>query len=86
MYQAIFSRRTEKAFLDLPIKEAQRVKLAIEKLEQNPRTYGTIKLENVPVASYRYRVGNYRILFDIDDEAKVVEILDIRKRDERTYK
>jgi len=67
-------------------KEAQRVKQAVEKLEQNSRTYGTIKLENAPVASYRYRVGNYRLLFDIDDEAKVIEILDIRKRDERTYK
>jgi mRNA interferase RelE/StbE len=86
MYQAIFSRRAEKAFLDLPTKEAQRVKQAVEKLEQNPRTYGTIKLENAPVASYRYRVGNYRLLFDIDDEAKVIEILDVRKRDERTYK
>jgi len=86
MYQAIFSRRAEKAFLDLPTKEAQRVKQAIEKLEQNPRPYGTLKLENVPVASYRYRVGNNRILFDIDDEAKVIEILDVRKRDERTYK
>jgi mRNA interferase RelE/StbE len=85
MYQAIFSRRAEKAFLDLPTKEAQRVKQAVEKLEQNPRTYGTIKLENAPVASYRYRVGNYRLLFDIDDEAKVIEILDVRKRDERTY-
>jgi mRNA interferase RelE/StbE len=84
MYQAIFSRRAEKAFLDLPTKEAQRVKQAVEKLEQNPRTYGTIKLENAPVASYRYRVGNYRLLFDIDDEAKLIEILDIRKRDERT--
>jgi len=62
------------------------VKQAVEKLEQNPRTYGTIKLENAPVASYRYRVGDNRILFDIDDEAKVIEILDIRKRDERTYK
>ena len=86
MYQAIFSRRAEKPFLDLPTKEAQRVKQAIEKLEQDPRIYGTLKLENVPVASYRYRVGNNRILFDIDDEAKVIEILDVRKRDERTYK
>ncbi len=86
MYQAIFSRRAEKAFLDLPTKEAQRVKEAIEKLEQNPRIHGTIKLENAPVASYRYRIGDDRILFDIDDEAKIVEILDIRKRNERTYR
>lgn len=86
MYRAIFSRRAEKAFLDLPTKEAQRVKQAIEKLEQDPRTYGTLKLENAPVASYRYRVGNYRILFDIDDKARVIEILDVRRRDERSYK
>jgi mRNA interferase RelE/StbE len=86
MYQAIFSRRAEKAFLALPTKEAERVKRAIGELEQNPRTRGIIKLENAPVASYRYRVSNYRILFDIDDEAEVIEILDIRKRDERTYR
>lgn len=86
MYQAVFSHRAEKAFLDLPTKEAQRVKQAIEKLEQDPRTYGTLKLENAPVASYRYRVGNYRILFDIDDKARVIEILDVRRRDERSYK
>lgn len=86
MYRVIFSRRAEKAFLDLPDKEARRVKEAIEKLKQNPRTHGTIKMENAPVASYRYRVGETQILFDIDDEAKVIEILDIRRRDERTYK
>ena len=86
MYRVIFSCRAEKAFLNLPAKETRRIKKAIEKLKQDPRTYGTIKLENAPVASYRYRVGDERILFDIDDEAKVIGILDIRKRDERTYK
>lgn len=86
MYQAIFARRAEKSFLNLPDKEARRIKEAIEKLKQQPRIRGTIKLENAPVASYRYRVGDFRILFDIDDEAKRVEILDIRKRGESTYK
>jgi len=62
------------------------MKEAIEKLKQAPRIHGTIKLENAPVASYRYRVGDLRILFDIDDETRTVEILDIRKRDEHTYR
>ena len=84
MYRAVFSRRAEKAFLDLPKNQAQRVKEAIEGLVENPRTHGTIKLENAPVAQYRYRVGDLRILFDIDDRNQVIEILDIRKRDERT--
>jgi mRNA-degrading endonuclease RelE of RelBE toxin-antitoxin system len=30
-------------------------------------------------------VGNLRILFDIDDDMKRIEILDIRQRNERTY-
>ena len=86
MYQVIFSRRAERVFLSLPDKTARRIKEAVERLKQEPRIHGTIKLENAPVASYRYRVGDIRILFDIDDKDQVIEILDIRKRDERTYK
>ena len=86
MYRVIFSRRAEKAFLNLPDKGTRRIKEAIEKLKQDPRTHGTIKLEGAPVAAYRYRVGGERILFDIDDESESIEILDTRKRDERTYK
>ncbi|MBI2864358.1 MAG: type II toxin-antitoxin system RelE/ParE family toxin [Chloroflexi bacterium] len=86
MYRAVFSRRAEKAFLDLRTDQARRVKEAIEKLQADPRTYGTIKLDNAPVAQYRHRAGDLRILFDVDDKNQVVEILDIRKRDERTYR
>lgn len=86
MYNAVFSRRAEKSFLSLSDMEARRIKKAIEKLIHDPRTFGTIKLENAPVASYRYRAGDLRILFDVDDNAKVIEILDIRKRDEHTYR
>lgn len=86
MYRAMFSRRAEKVFMDLTDREARRIKEAIQRLAENPRARGTIKLEGAPVARYRYRIGDYRILFDIDDEAEIIEILDIRKRDERTYK
>jgi mRNA interferase RelE/StbE len=34
---------------------------------------------------YRLRVGNYRVLFNWDGTIKVVEIEEVRKRDERTY-
>jgi mRNA interferase RelE/StbE len=86
MYRATFSSKARKAFLDLPKEQAKRIKEAIEALVEEPRSPGTIKLENAPVARYRRRVGNWRILFDINDEDKVIEILDVRKRDERTYK
>lgn len=86
MYRAFFSRRAQKAFLKLPTKEAQRIKDTINKLCKELRTPGTIKLTNVPIAQYRHRVGNRRILFDIDDEGEILEVLDIRKRDEKTYR
>lgn len=86
MYQTLFSSLAQCAFQDLPQREAERVKDAIVKLQENPRTHGTIKLTHAPVAQYRYRVGNYRLLFDIDAANQVIELVDIRKRDEGTYR
>jgi mRNA interferase RelE/StbE len=86
MYRAVFSRRAQRAFLALPTAQARRVKEAIEQLMREPRGPGTIKLEGAPVAQYRRRVGNWRILFDVNDQDQVVEIVDVRKRDERTYR
>ncbi len=34
---------------------------------------------------YRMRVGRYRVLFDYADVIKVIEIQEVKKRDERTY-
>lgn len=34
---------------------------------------------------YRLRVGSYRVLFNWDGAIKVVEIEEVRKRDEHTY-
>ncbi|UIN23807.1 type II toxin-antitoxin system RelE family toxin [Herbaspirillum frisingense] len=34
---------------------------------------------------YRLRVGHYRVLFDWTVEIRIVEIHEVRKRDERTY-
>ncbi|POA21537.1 cytotoxic translational repressor of toxin-antitoxin stability system [Pseudomonas sp. FW300-N1A1] len=34
---------------------------------------------------YRLRVGNYRVMFDWDGGVKIVNIEEVKKRDERTY-
>ena len=51
---------------------------AIEGLEENPRPYGYIKLQNR--TSYRIRAGNYRIIYDIFDSQLVVEIITLGHR------
>ena len=42
MYTLVFSRRARRAFLDLPNREALRVKERLERLQENPRMRGTI--------------------------------------------
>ena len=34
---------------------------------------------------YRLRVGRYRVLFNYADVVKIIEIQEVKKRDERTY-
>jgi len=56
---------------------------AIEKLAAMPDCQNVIALTNHKY-DYRLRVGNYRVLFDWDDEIRIVETQEVRKRDERT--
>lgn len=63
--------------LDTVIKK--RIKKKLEEYAINPLLYAK-KLVNSLLGSYRWRVGNYRIVFDID-EVNIV-ILRIRHRRE----
>ncbi len=66
----------------------------VEKLADNPRPYGKKPFKKLKppvqfyrfVAQYRIRIGDYRVLYDVDDERKIVWILALRRSGERTYK
>jgi len=80
----------ELSHLDKPL--IARVKQVIDGLADNPRPKGKkIKSLRPPlaiyslVATHRLRVGDYRILYDIDDSARRVILLAIRRRSEKTY-
>jgi mRNA interferase RelE/StbE len=49
-----------------------------------PYCQNIVHLTNHP-HGYRLRIGDFRVLFNWDGEIKVVEIEEVRKRDERTY-
>ena len=51
----------------------------IRSLASNPRPRGVIKMEG-PEGTYRMRVGNYRIIYDIHDEHKRVLVVRVRHR------
>jgi mRNA interferase RelE/StbE len=52
--------------------------IAIDQLAQNPRHEGAIKLKGHPF--YRVRIGDYRIVYEIQDEKVVIVIITIAHR------
>jgi mRNA interferase RelE/StbE len=61
-------------------KTFEKIKNKIEDLNSNPRPFGAIKLtqEN----GYRIRMGDYRILYRIDDKSKEVIVYRVKHRKE----
>ena len=95
-YRVVYATRAVQRHFEhflnrIPPKQRQRMMDAVSGLADNPRPYKSINLA-LPVsvyelaAHYRLRVGDYRILYDIDDAQKRVFLLDLRKRDEHTYR
>ena len=59
-------------------KDRQRVVARITKLAENPRPPGCEKLSGQD--KYRIRQGRYRILYAIDDQERVVNIVKVAQR------
>jgi len=95
-YRILFPTNSLKKKFDKKVSNTPRyiqeeVSNALKDLEENPRPEGEPKIKPpIPVAAYiaqyRKRIGNYRILYDIDDKNKIVWLLGFRGRNEKTYK
>jgi len=79
-YTILILPQADRDLLALPQKEAERVDSAIQRLALNPRPPGCKKLRNDDF--YRIRVGNYRVLYTVDDRQRTVLIASIGHRRE----
>jgi mRNA interferase RelE/StbE len=77
-YEVLILRGAQKELADLPEKPYMRVCNAIRRLSENPRPTGCTKLAGRE--GWRIRVGDYRLIFEIDDKKKSVTILHIGLR------
>ncbi len=81
MYQVeIASRRVEKELDSLDPVIQKRVIRNIKALSENPRPQGVRKLSGEMQGVWRLRVGEFRILYDIDDNKDLVIILAVLHR------
>ncbi len=78
-YTVEFTRKANKALLKLPSEVQQRLVRAAEELEEDPRPHGTKKLKGEDDL-YRIRVGDYRILYTIEDDKLIVLVVRVGHR------
>ena len=79
MYKLILKKSAIKEINCLPKKILVSVAKVIDSLALEPRPKGCIKLkgkENL----WRMRVGDYRVVYNIDDKIEIIEILRVRHR------
>ena len=78
MYRLEVSHTAHRQILRLPAQTKERINRTIAHLAENPRPPGAKKL--TARNGYRVRVGDYRILYQVDDGEKVVIIYRVMSR------
>jgi len=81
MYRVFLERAAEKQLKQLSAKLHDRVIAAIQALAKNPHPTGCRKLSGTD-NDWRIRVGDYRVVYDIDDAAREVRVNRVRHRRE----
>ena len=80
MYQIRFSSQSCKFLISLDHRTRQRIFSKIEKLKVNPVPRGSIKLRGTKEEIFRIRVGDFRILYEVDNGVEIIGIIKIGKR------
>jgi mRNA interferase RelE/StbE len=78
-YSVTFARSARKELEDLDNKVALRILKKIENLPLNPRPVGCKKLTGQN-SLWRIRVGDYRVVYSIDDVHRLIDISIVRHR------
>jgi mRNA interferase RelE/StbE len=81
VHEILLESRAQRDLRRLPEVVSRRVIRAIRGLAENPRPVGCRKITSSR-DDWRIRVGDYRIIYEIDDAAKVVRVMYVRHRRE----
>jgi mRNA interferase RelE/StbE len=80
-YKVDLTPATQRQFSKFKGETYERIKTVLLDLRNNPRPPGAVKLSGSQ-NDWRIRVGNYRILYQIDDAAQQVTVWRIAHRKE----
>ena len=81
MYEVYLEHTAERDLRRLSGEVFHRIILHIKALAENPRPPGCRKIIGSK-NDWRIRIGSYRVIYEIDDKAKTVNVMKIRYRSE----
>ncbi|MBL7202198.1 MAG: type II toxin-antitoxin system RelE/ParE family toxin [Anaerolineae bacterium] len=81
MYEVYLERAAERDLRKLPAETFHRIIPRIRALAETPRPPGCRKLTGSD-SDWRIRIGEYRVIYEIDDAEKTVRIFRVRHRQE----
>lgn len=73
-YSIIYNKAASKEISKLSKKDIGAIINKIDSLEDNPRPSGCKKLIGLFEDLWRIRIGNYRVIYAIEDEVRIVEV------------
>lgn len=71
VYRLVYTKTASKDIKKLDTVAKKKIKKKIEEYCRDPLLYAK-KLVNPQIGTYRWRIGNYRIVFDIDKKNIVI--------------
>ncbi|MSQ06004.1 MAG: type II toxin-antitoxin system RelE/ParE family toxin [Dehalococcoidia bacterium] len=77
-YVVSILRRGQRELTALPLPVYGRVRDAIRSLAHNPRPHGCLKLTGRD--GWRIRVGDYRVIYEIDDTRQTIFVVHVGHR------
>ena len=80
MYQVLLKKSAQKELRKIPTPQLKKIAHVLDKIAYAPRPPGCKKLVSVAGPLWRVRVGDYRIIYTIDQLTKVVEVCRIGHR------
>jgi len=82
MFELIYSKSVLKDLKKISPNNLPKIKEGLEELKNFPDISQIKHLKNHPIADYRLRIGNYRVLFDVNWDKKQIYILKVGHRRE----
>jgi mRNA interferase RelE/StbE len=80
MFTVRFSRDAIRALMRMPRNRAANIRRKIDQLAQNPHAANANLMKLAGREGFRWRVGDWRVIYELDDQQRILSVLAIGPR------